>query len=66
MSWLAILLDVQVLAIGIPAAGLILAVLVTLLRSSLAHRERMAMIHRGLHPDDPRARLSPREEELTV
>lgn len=68
MSWLETLADRQVLAIGIPALGIILAALLTLLRCSMSHRERMAMIQRGLHPDRPyegdelAAETSPAEE----
>jgi hypothetical protein len=66
MSWLNYLADRQVVAIGIPALGIVLAALLTLLRSSMSHRERMAMIERGLHPDDPRDRRAVPAEEVPV
>jgi hypothetical protein len=66
MSWLDLFADPLVLLIGIPALGIILAALLIILRSSMSHRQRMAMIERGLHPDDPRARREMPAEELTV
>lgn len=65
MSWHEMLTDHLVWAMGIPALIITLGALISLFRSSLSHRQRMAMIERGIHPDDPRSSRRLELEEAT-
>ncbi len=61
-SWSHILSRPDILAIslamGIPIVAIIVGGTVSIVRRLIAHRERMAMIKQGLHPDHP-----PEDEE---
>ncbi len=41
------------LALGIPIVAIIVGGITTILKSIISHRERMALIEQGLHPDFP-------------
>ena len=62
MSWSHILSRPDILgislALGIPIVAILVGGTVTIVRRLIVHRERMAMIEQGLHPDHP-----PEDEE---
>ena len=58
MSWQQ-LLDEDTLVILIPIVAIVMGGVVAITWMIFAHRERMAMIERGIHPDHP-----PEEEDL--
>lgn len=43
----------ETLAIGIPLLGILVGGIVAISKLLMRHRERMAMIERGMHPDFP-------------
>lgn len=47
------ILDPAILGTLIPIVAILAAVAITLTHRLIRHRERMAMIERGMHPDAP-------------
>lgn len=61
MEWLKSLqmheILVYSLAIGLPVVVIVSQAIVSIVKALIKHRERMAMIERGLHPDLPPEQL---------
>ncbi len=57
MSWSHFMsspeLLIPALALCIPIVAIIVGGIVAIVKSLIAHRERMGMIEQGLHPDHP-------------
>ena len=47
------LLSEDILPLLIPIVAIIAGATIVIVRKVCTHRERMAMIERGIHPDDP-------------
>jgi hypothetical protein len=47
------LLSEDILPLLIPIVGIISITIAVIVKKAFAHRERMAMIERGIHPDYP-------------
>ena len=57
MSTLNFLSNPAVLALLIPIVAIVMTGIVGILKCMNTHRERMAMIEQGMHPDSPPARF---------
>ena len=53
MSWLHDLARPEILAFLVGAVAIIVVGTVSIVKRLIAHRERMAMIEQGIHPDHP-------------
>ncbi len=53
MTWMHFLSRPEVLVFTIPIVAIVVGGIVTIVRRLVVHRERMAMIEQGLHPDHP-------------
>lgn len=53
MTWERRLLEPDVLALAIPIVLIIVFATTKIIKSLIVHRERMAMIEHGIHPDFP-------------
>lgn len=53
MSWERRLLEPDVLALAIPIVAIVVLAATKIIKSLIVHRERMAMIEHGIHPDYP-------------
>ena len=51
------------LALSIPIVAIIVGGISSIIKRLIKHRERMAMIEQGLHPDFPPEPLAPEEED---
>ena len=58
MNWTSILHNPAVMVFMIPIAAIVVGGVITITKMYMRHRERMAMIEQGMHPDHP-----PDEEE---
>ena len=47
------MMDPQVFAMLIPIAAIIMGVTYAIAKAYMRHKERLAMIERGMHPDQP-------------
>jgi len=52
MSWLDFFSRPDILGMMIPITGIVVGGIVAIVVVLIRHRERMAMIEQGLHPDD--------------
>lgn len=52
-NWLHFLSRPELLVFAIPIVAIVVWGIVTIVQRLVAHRERMAMIEQGLHPDHP-------------
>ena len=52
MSWQQ-LFSPEVIVFAIPIVAIIVGGVIAIVKIVIAHRERMAMIERGIHPDHP-------------
>jgi uncharacterized membrane protein (DUF106 family) len=60
-NWPAYVFRVEVLVFVIPIVAILVGGIVGLTKLLLRHRERMAMIQRGMHPDQPEGQDKPQE-----
>ena len=60
--WQSNLLDEDTLALMIPIVAVLAVAIVGLVAVIFRHRERMAMIERGMHPDDLPGEVDPEED----
>jgi hypothetical protein len=60
------MLDPAILALCIPLAAIVGGFSIVLTRMWTRHRERMAMIEMGLHPDAPDEELPPPREQAEL
>jgi hypothetical protein len=65
MSWWQYLMRVETLPLMIPIVAIIVGGIIGIVVILLHHRERMAMIEQGLHPDHPQEE-DDREDEPTA
>jgi hypothetical protein len=61
-NWPAYVFRSEVLFFVIPVVAILVGGIVGLTKLLLRHRERMAMIQRGMHPDRPQEQGGPQEE----
>jgi len=62
MSWSDFLSRVDLLALMIPIVAIVVGGVVAIVVALVRHRERMAMIERGLYPEDPPEEDDPEQE----
>jgi hypothetical protein len=60
--WLEFLEHPETLIFLIPIVGILVGGIITITKTMIRHRERMAMIERGMHPDSPRELSDPQEK----
>jgi hypothetical protein len=53
MTWLQFFSKPEVLVFSIPIVAIVVGGIIAIVKALISHRERMAMIERGLHPDHP-------------
>jgi hypothetical protein len=51
--WTRIFDHPEIIGVMLPVVGVIAFAIIIILKSLIRHRERMAMIERGIHPDCP-------------
>lgn len=51
MTWLNVLSRPETLALLVPIAAILMLGIIAVLKTLIKHRERMAMIEQGMHPD---------------
>ena len=52
----------ETLIFGIPLAAIVVGGILGIVKILIRHRERMAMIEHGLHPDHPPEEIEPAED----
>lgn len=55
LEWQSFLCRPETLVFMIPIVGIVVGGIIAITRLLIRHRERMAMIERGMHPDFPQA-----------
>jgi hypothetical protein len=62
IDWSRVLSEPGALVFCIPIVAIIVGGIVTLVKVVIAHRERMAMIEQGIHPDHPPEEVVPEQD----
>ncbi len=57
-NWLKVLTEPEIMVFAIPIIAILVGGIIAITKILMSHRERMAMIQHGIHPDYP-----PEEEE---
>ncbi len=66
-SWSELLRHTELFGIMIPIVAILAMAVIVITKLSMRHRERMAMIERGMHPDHPeQAELDEHDDPLKV
>jgi hypothetical protein len=61
-QWLEFFSRPEALVFMIPIVAILVGGIITITKTMIRHRERMAMIERGMHPDSPRESSDPQEK----
>lgn len=62
MSWADFFSNEETVALLIPITGIVVGGIVAIVVIMLRHRERMALIEQGLHPDHPPEEADPEQD----
>ncbi len=57
-AWFRVFQEPQLIVFLIPIVAIIAFALIVIVKLLIRHRERMAMIERGMHPDHPAEEIS--------
>ncbi len=61
-DWLRLLTNPDTLVLIVPVLGIVVFGILAIAKMGIRHRERMAMIERGMHPDRPQESKEPQQE----
>jgi len=61
-GWLSLLARPETLVFAIPIVAILVGGIVIVAKLLIRHRERMAMIERGMHPDHPKKPSDPQNQ----
>ncbi len=66
-SWSELFRHTELFGIMIPLVAILAMAVIVVTKLAMRHRERMAMIERGMHPDNPeQAELDEHDETMKV